>query len=59
MHVRVGPWGRVSAEELMLFNCDTGEDSWESLRLQGDQTNSKGNQPWIFIGRTDSDAPIL
>ena len=21
--------------------------------------NSKGNQPWIFIGRTDAEAPIL
>ena len=21
--------------------------------------HSKGNQPWIFIGRTDSEAPIL
>ena len=34
----------------------------ESLGLQGDQTNqSQGNQPWIFIGRTDAEAeaPIL
>ena len=21
--------------------------------------NAKGNQPWIFIGRTDAEAPIL
>ena len=21
--------------------------------------NSKGNQPWIFIGRTDAEAPVL
>ena len=36
-----------------------GEDSWESLELQGDQT--KGNQSWIFIGKTDAKAkaPIL
>ena len=33
--------------------------SWESLGLQGDQTNPKGYQPWIFIGRTDAKAPIL
>ena len=35
--------------------------SWESLGLQGDQTNPKGYQPWIFIGRTDAEAeaPIL
>ena len=34
----------------------------ESLGLQGDQTSqSKGNQSWIFIGRTDAEAeaPIL
>ena len=30
---------RPSAEELMLLNCDVGEDSWESLGPQGDQTN--------------------
>ena len=34
-----GPWGRLSAEELMLLNCGVGEDSWESLGLQGDQTS--------------------
>ena len=33
------------AKELMLLNCGVGEDSSESLGLQGDQTNSKGNQP--------------
>ena len=24
------------AKELMLLNCGVGEDSWESLELQGD-----------------------
>ena len=90
----------------MLSNCGAGEDSWESLVLQGNQTrrkwqstpgllpgkshgqrslvgyspwgrkeldtterlhftslhfNPKGNQSWIFIGRTDAEAevPIL
>ena len=28
-----------SAEELMLLNCGAGEDSWESLGLQGDQAS--------------------
>ena len=28
----------LSAEELMLLNCGVGEDSWESLGLQGDAT---------------------
>ena len=44
----------------MLLNCCDREDSWESYRLQGDQTiHPKGNQPWIFTGRTDAEAPIL
>ena len=37
--VRVGLWRKLSAEELMLLNCGVGEDSWESLGLQGDQTS--------------------
>ena len=38
MDVRVGLW-RLSTEELMLLNCGVGEDSWESLGLQGDPTS--------------------
>jgi len=30
---------KLSAEELMLLNCGVGEDSWESLGQQGDQTS--------------------
>ena len=40
MYVRIGPSRRLSAEELMLLHCGVGEDSSESLRLQGYQTNS-------------------
>ena len=29
----------LSAEELVLLNCGVGEDSWESLGLQGDPTS--------------------
>ena len=39
MDVRVGLWRRLSAKELMLLNCCVGEDSWESLGLQGDPTS--------------------
>ena len=39
MDVRVGLWRRLNAEELMLLNCGVGEDSWESLGLQGDPTS--------------------
>ena len=35
----VGLWRRLSAKELMLLNCGVGEDSWESLGLQGDPTS--------------------
>ena len=35
-------------------SCGVGEDSWESLGLQGDQ-------PWDFFGRNDAEAetPVL
>ena len=36
---RVGLWRKLSAKELMLLNCGVGEDSWESLGLQGDSTS--------------------
>ena len=36
MDVRAGLWRKLSAQELMLLNCGVGEDSWESLGLQGD-----------------------
>ena len=39
MDVRVGLWRWLSTEELMLLNCGVGEDSWESLGLQGDPTS--------------------
>ena len=39
MDVRVGLCRRLSAKELMLLNCGVGEDSWESLGLQGDPTS--------------------
>ena len=49
-----------SAEELMLSHCGAGTESWESLGLQEIKpVNPKANQPWIFIGRTDAEAPII
>ena len=38
-HVWMWVWRKLSAEELMLLNCGVGEDSWESLGLQGDPTS--------------------
>ena len=46
----------------MPLNCGVGEDSGEALGLQGDPTSpSKGDQSWVFVGRTDAEAetPIL
>ena len=37
--VRCGCESWMSAEELMLLNCGAGEDSWESVGLQGDPTS--------------------
>ena len=39
MDVRVGLWRKLSTEELMLLSCGVGEDSWESLGLQGGPTS--------------------
>ena len=46
----------------MLLNCDPGEDSWESLGIQGDQTSQSYRKSTLnIIGRTDAEAeaPIL
>ena len=46
----------------MLSNCGAEEDSWESLGCKGIKpVNPKGNQPWIFFGRTDAEAeaPVI
>ena len=62
MDVRVGLWRKLSAEELMLLNCGVGEDSWEFLNCKEIQpVHPKGDQTWVFIGRTDAEAetPIL
>ena len=60
MDVRVGLWRRLSAEELMLLNCGVGEDSWESLGLQGDPTSPFWRRSALgFLGRNDAKAETL
>ena len=52
----------MSTDELMLSNCGAGEDSWQSLNNKEIKPiNPKGNQPWLFIGKTDAEAeaPVL
>ena len=46
----------------MLLNCGAGETLESSLNCKGlKPVNPKGNQSWIFIGRTDTETepPIL
>ena len=46
----------------MLLNCGVGEDSWDSLNSKEIQpVHPKGDQSWIFIGRTDveAEAPVF
>ena len=42
----------MSAEELMLLNCGVGEDSCKEIQ----QVHPKGDQSWVFIGRTEVEA---
>ena len=52
----------LSTEELTLSNCGAWEDSQSPLDSKEIKwVNPKGNQPWIFTGRTDAEteAPIL
>ena len=62
MDVRVGLWRKQRTEELMLLNCGAGEDSCSPLDCKEIQSvHSKGDQSWVFIGRTDAEteSPIL
>ena len=62
MDVRVGLWRKLSAEELMLLNCGVGEDSWESLGLQGDPTSPFWRRSALgFFGRNyaKAETPVL
>ena len=59
MDVRVGLSRKLSTKELMLLNCGVGEDSLDCKEIQ--PVHPKGDQSWVFIGRTDAEAetPIL
>ena len=62
MDVRVRPLRKLSAEELMLLNCGvekTLENPLDCKEIQ--PAHPKGDQSWVFIGRTDVEAetPIL
>ena len=57
MDVRVGLQRKLSIKELMLLNCGVGETLESPLDCREIKpVNPKGNQFWIFIGRTDAEA---
>ena len=47
----------LNAEEWILLNCSVREDSWDSKEIK--PINSKGNQSWILIRKTDAEAETL
>ena len=62
MDVRVGPLRRLSTEKLMLWTMvleKTLESPLDCKEIK--PVNPEGNQPWIYIGRTDAkaEAPIV
>ena len=62
MDVRVGLWRKLSAEELMFLNCGAERTLASPLNCKEIQpVHPKGDQSWVFIGRTDAKAesPIL
>ena len=44
---------KLSTEELMLLNCGVGEDSWESLGLQGDPISPSWRRAVLGVHLTD------
>ena len=62
MDVRVGLYRKPRAAELMLLNVvleKTLESPLDCKKIQ--PVHPKGDQSWVFIGRTDveAEAPIL
>ena len=49
MDVRVGLWRKLSTKKLMILNCGVGEDSWESLGLQGDPTSPSSRRSVLGV----------
>ena len=43
----------------MLLNCGVGEDKSPLDCKEIKLVSPKGNQPWVFTGMTDAEAPIL
>ena len=58
MDVRVGPSRRLSTEEIMLSNCGAGEDSGESLGLQGDPMSQFSRKSTLSIHWQTLESPL-
>ena len=58
--MRVGSWQSLRAEELIRLNYGLEKTPESPLGCKEIKpVNSKENQPQIFIGRTDAEAPTL
>ena len=59
---RTGSYAVTFCKRKMLLNCSVGEDPESPLDCEEIQpVHPKGDQSWVFIGRTDVEAetPIL
>ena len=53
----MGPQRKLSAEELVFLNCGVGETPESPLdSKESKPVHPKGDQSWVFIGRTDVEA---
>ena len=57
MDVTVGPEESWAPKDWIVVLEKTLENPLDCKEIK--PVNLKGNQPWIFIGRTDAEAPIL
>ena len=59
MDVRVGLWRELRADKLMLLNLVLEKSLKSPLDCKDIQpVHPKGDQSWVFIGRTDAEAEI-
>ena len=60
--LRAGPQRRLRTENLMVLNCGVGEEKTPDSPLdckESKPVNPKESHPWLFFGKTDTEAPIL
>ena len=60
--MKVGPWRKLSTEELIFSNDGAGEDSWESLVQQRDQSSQfwrKSTLGGLIIRPLDGKNPFI